>query len=105
AGCNAVNEPTAKAAATTAIGKAARFMNLPLCYTFAPMMTRSAIAAAVAITVQFGLHAQSAHDQASLDRFLTAPSAAEASGRVEPVLQSGLSFDDVYKRLKQGREY
>jgi poly(3-hydroxybutyrate) depolymerase len=42
---------------------------------------------------------------AAFDRFWAAPNIRDASERVGDVLRSGVSFDDAYRRLKEGRRY
>ena len=42
---------------------------------------------------------------AAFDEFWAAPSRDEAAHRIEPILHSGVSFDEAYRRLQSGRAY
>jgi len=65
-------------------------------------MVRGAITAAVVAGV---ILSPIASVDEAFDRFWQARSVSEASERAADVLRSGVSFDEAYQRLKQGRRY
>ena len=66
-----------------------------------------AIAAVLAAPAVLALAAQSgpAGVDAAFQKFFDAKTPAEAAKQVEPVLKSGVTFDEALRRLKQGRTY
>jgi hypothetical protein len=42
---------------------------------------------------------------AAFESFLTAASPAEAAARIEPILKTGVSFEEAFQRLRAGRTY
>jgi hypothetical protein len=49
--------------------------------------------------------AQQASVDAAFDAFWAAPSPVEAAKKIDAILQSGIAFDDAYRRLRRGRTY
>ena len=64
---------------------------------------RAAAATAVAASVPLAGTAQSSRLDQAFERFWAAAAAAEASGLADEVARSGVSFDEAYRRLRQGR--
>jgi hypothetical protein len=69
------------------------------------MNTRWPLAVALAASLSFLAHAQHSSIDAAFDTFWSAPCTAEAKERAAAVVETGVSFDEAYRRLREGRQY
>jgi PDZ domain len=63
------------------------------------------VVAASATCFSLALSAQSTAIDSAFDLFWAAKNPAEAQQRVDPIVKSGVEFDEAYRRLKHGRPY
>src|SRR3954452_22812442 len=75
-----------------------------LCYTRRVPRTATILLALLALVIAVP-SAQGPAVDAAFDEFWAAPSREEAALRVDPILRSGVSFDEAYRRLQRGRAY
>src|SRR4051812_44965431 len=75
-----------------------------LCYTRRVPRTSTILLALLALVIAVPSAQRPAVD-AAFDEFWAAPSREEAAQRVGPILRSGVSFDEAYRRLQRGRTY
>src|SRR5262245_4390879 len=99
----AIAGPLASATARMPMTSAARLIPLSLCYTVGRMKTRWLVAVVAALPLVAG--AQTSRVDAAFQAFWSAASPAAAAAGTGAIVQSGVSFDEAYKRLTEGRTY
>src|SRR5262249_13268988 len=75
-------------------------------YVIHPRVSRHVTVVIVSIALLTSApRAQKPSAAAVFDAFWAATSRDEAARRITPILQSGIGFDEVYRRLQRGRAY